>query len=204
MDISLPITKWHGRCFCPSFPHDPSCCISMCPNPLETNGHANTTLTRDQLECPASKRLLSTLCRASQSSLTFTKIKQCRCEVGSCIINALSHHYVDGVNDYFSTCCFCTAPGWRVICSFAAFACVSMTVRSHHRRRERQDSPWPPCQQRCRKIRGRSAALTYIVLLVLYLKGPQSKQACWSCAQLTSRNILNVKVRNWSMERTLL
>ncbi len=51
-------------------------------------------------------------------------------------------------------------------------------------------------------------ALT-IERLVLYLKEPKRKQACWSCAdwpqvgyKLTSWNILIVKVRNWSMERT--
>ncbi len=52
-------------------------------------------------------------------------------------------------------------------------------------------------------------ALT-IERLVLYLKEPKRKQACWSCAdwpqvgyKLTSLNILIVKVRNWSMERAL-
>ncbi len=52
-------------------------------------------------------------------------------------------------------------------------------------------------------------ALT-IERLVLYLKEPQRKQACWSCAdwsqveyKLTSLNILIAKVRNWSMERAL-
>ncbi len=49
-------------------------------------------------------------------------------------------------------------------------------------------------------------ALT-IERLVLYLKVPKRKQACWSCAdwsqvgyKLTSLNILIVKVRNWSMD----
>ncbi len=52
-------------------------------------------------------------------------------------------------------------------------------------------------------------ALT-IERLVLYLKEPKRKQACWSCAdwsqvgyKITSLNILIVKVRNWSMERAL-
>ncbi len=35
-----------------------------------------------------------------------------------------------------------------------------LTVRSHRTRRERQKSPWPPCQQRCRKICGSSDAVT--------------------------------------------
>ncbi len=92
------------------------------------------------------------------------------------------------------------------ICGFPCVLCLS--VRSHRRWRERQNAPWPPCQQLCRKIRGRSDVDR---ILVLYLKGPQSKQACWSCAdwpqvgyKLNSLNILNVKVRNWSMEITLL
>ncbi len=45
---------------------------------------------------------------------------------------------------------------------------------------ERQHWPWPPCQQRCRKIRGRSDVDR---MLVMYLKEPQSKQARWSCAE---------------------
>ncbi len=83
---------------------------------------------------------------------------------------------------------------------------TSLTVRSHRRRRERQNSLWPPCQRRCRKTRWRSDDRT----LVLYLKEPKRKQACWSCAdwpqvgyKLKSLNILIVKVRNWSMERAL-
>ncbi len=37
-----------------------------------------------------------------------------------------------------------------------------VTVRSHRRRRERQNSLWPPCQRRCRKIRWRSDSLTLV------------------------------------------
>ncbi len=73
---------------------------------------------------------------------------------------------------------------------------LTITVRSHRRRRERQNSPWPPCQQCCRKIRGRSAALTLIECLSCIYKEPQSKHAHWSCAdwpqveyRLTSWNI---------------
>ncbi len=93
--------------------------------------------------------------------------------------------------------CFCVWPFW---CSELCSIDQTVTVRSHHSRREGQNSPWPLCQQRCRKICGCSDVDR---LIFMYLKEPQSKQARWSCAdwthvgyRLTSLNILNVKVRD--------
>lgn len=89
------------------------------------------TLTRDQLECPASKQLLSTPCQRLRDKLLFTKIKlngeRLEPQMGwSC--KRLLTPYMEDVHAYFNVCCLCTAPGWRVISSFAAFACVSMSI----------------------------------------------------------------------------
>ncbi len=61
---------------------------------------------------------------------------------------------------------------------------ITVTVRSHRRRRERQNSLWPPCQRRCRKIRWRSDDRT----LGLVFKGAEKETSMLIlCRLITSR-----------------
>ncbi len=59
------------------------------------------------------------------------------------------------------------------------------TVRSHRRRRERQNSLWPPCQRRCRKIRWRSDDRT----LGLVFKGAEKETSIFILCRLTTSRI---------------
>ncbi len=64
------------------------------------------------------------------------------------------------------------------------YAHHTLTVRSHRRRRERQNSLWPPCQRRSRKIRWRSDDRT----LGLVFKGAEKETSMLIlCRLITSR-----------------
>ncbi len=146
-----------------------------------------TRFLYDKQERSTSQGLPSPLCRTSTSNAAEAELSK-------------SSKTQITLETVYSLCCH------LVRASAAWWQKLRLTVRSHRRRRERQNWLWSPCQRRCRKIRWRSDDRT----LVLYLKEPKRKQACWSCAdwsqvgyKLTSLNILIVKVRNWSMERAL-